>query len=233
LSRSAASKKRSPSKKKNNKGFPNLAGISTKDVKDYFCRHFLGVVKVNSVPPAMAALRIISHKRDVETRAVQIQARIKVTGADLPPGIKAQINVTRAELLSSGVPCVSMGFRCFSQSLKINKSKIKRYSPGELAIHTFSKLKTKTSSGMKQMTVLPQERANRLQWQLSRPKKEGEMILAWFGPIVEDAVAKLTLNKRRGTLLIWYNPQSRRFDAKGLYLYRRIGIKENLEWRWL
>ena len=117
--------------------------------------------------------------------------------------------------------------------IKVKEAKIKRYAPGELALRTFSKVKTKARSGIKQMAVLPQERANRLQWQLVRPRKEGEIILAWFGPIVEDAVAKLTLNKRRGTLLIWYNPQSRHFNSKGLYLYRRMGLKENLEWRWM
>jgi hypothetical protein len=85
----------------------------------------------------------------------------------------------------------------------------------------------------KRVAVLPQQRANRLQWQSVRPKKDDEMLLAWFGPIVADAVLKLTLNKQQGILLIWYNLQSRRFDAKGLYLYRRLGAHENLEWRWL
>ena len=86
---------------------------------------------------------------------------------------------------------------------------------------------------MKRMLILPQERTNRLQWQLARPKKEGEMILAWYGPVIEEAVMKLTLNKQQGTLLIWYNPQSRRFDPKGIYLYRRLCLHGDFEWRWM
>ena len=188
-------------------------------MKDYFYRHFLGLLKVNSVPTALLQPQVFSQKRDVEVHPVQIQAKIKITGADLLP--------------SDGILCSSRGFRFASQLLKVNEAIIKRYAPGEVALRTFSKLKVKARDGIKQVALLPQERANRLQWQLVRPKKEGEVILAWFGPIVEDAVAKLTLNKRRGTLLIWYNPQSRHFNTKGLYLYRRMGLKENLEWRWI
>jgi hypothetical protein len=66
-----------------------------------------------------------------------------------------------------------------------------------------------------------------------KPKKEGEMILAWFGPIIEEAVVRLTLNKQYGTLLIWYNPTSRHFEPKGVYLCRRLGVHETFEWRWM
>jgi hypothetical protein len=112
-------------------------------------------------------------------------------------------------------------------------AKIARYAIGEIGTHTRPKLKTKVHADVKRVAVLPQERLNRLQWQTVKPKKEGEMILAWFGPIVEEAIVKLTLNKQQGTLLIWYNPQSRRFDSKGLYLYKRLGIQGKLEWRWM
>ena len=94
-------------------------------------------------------------------------------------------------------------------------------------------LTVRVSSELERALQLPQERGNRLQWQRVRPKAPGEMILAWYGPIVEGAVVKLTLNKQRGTLLIWYNPQSRHFNSKGLYLYRRLGAKEKPEWRWM
>ena len=144
------------------------------------------------------------------------------------------MKVVGANLMSCGeLSCSSQGFRFSSQLVKTKEAKIKRYARGEIALHTFSKLKTKARDDTKRAAVLPQERTNRLQWQSVRPKKEGEMILAWFGPIIEDAVAKLTLNRRRGTLLIWYNPQSRHFDTKGLYLYRRMSLNENLEWRWV
>ena len=207
--------------------------MNTQDVKDYFYRHFMGTLKVDSVSPAMDKPQVFSQKRSIEVYPAQLETRVKVAGATL--------------LVRDGISCSSRGFRFADQLINVNEAEIKRYAPGEIALHTFSKkykpgdvtlrtfskLKIKSREGTKQMSVLPQERANRLQWQRVRPKREGEAILAWFGPIVEDAVAKLTLNKRRGTLLIWYNPQSRHFDVKGLYLYRRMGMKENPEWRWM
>ena len=207
--------------------------MNTENVKDYFRRHFLGLVKVNPVSPTMVKPQVFSQKREIEVHPVQTTAQIKVTGAELMTASGERVSVTSAELLQSGgVVCSSLDFRSASK-LTVNEAKIKRYAPGELALRSFSKLKIKTHNGTKQASVLPQERANRLQWQPVRPKRENEVILAWFGPIIEDSVAKLTLNKRQGTLLIWYNPQSRHFDAKGLYLYRRLGLKENLEWRWM
>ena len=191
----------------------------TQEVKDYFCRHFLGVLKVNSASFALVQPKAYSHKRDVGVHPVQAGSRIKVTAAELLP--------------LEGISCSSRGFRFASQLVKVKESKIKRYTLGKVGLYAFSKLKVKARDRTKQVAVLTQERANRLHWQLTRPRKDGEMILAWFGPIIEDAVAKLTLNKQRGTLLIWYNPQSRHFDAKGLYLYRHMSLKENLEWRWM
>ena len=193
--------------------------MSTQDVKDYFYRHFLGLVKVNPVSTELAPPRIFTQKHSVEVHPVQMQSKMKVVGVDL--------------LARRSISCSSRGFRFASQLINVNEANIKRYTPDKLALRTFSKLKTQALVGTKRVMVLPQERANRLQWQLARPKKKDEMILAWFGPIVENAVARLTLNKRRGTLLIWYNPESRHFNAKGLYLYKRFGLNENLEWRWM
>ena len=85
---------------------------------------------------------------------------------------------------------------------------------------------------LKRASLIPQEKENRLSWLKERPKRPGEIILAWFGPIIEDALVKLALNKQRGTLLIWYNPHSRRFNPRGLYLYRRLGLKEKPGWQW-
>ena len=210
--------------------------MNTQDVKDYFSRHFLGLVKVNSKSPVGETVCSVRADGMMKVDVTDILARsdIKNSVAVRPSQIGAQMKVVGANLFTRGdIVCSSRGFRFAAQLINVNKTKIKRYAPGEVAFHKFSKLKAQARSGTKQIMVLPQERTNRLQWQLKRPRKDGEVILAWFGPIVEDAVAKLALNKRRGTLLIWYNPQSRRFDAKGLYLYRRMNLKENLEWRWV
>ena len=187
------------------------------NVKDYFSRHFLGKVKVNFLPPSIPQPRSFALKRSVATHP--IRTRMQAMGSVL--------------FAYKSISCSSQGFRFASQMAKVKGAKIARYAPQEIKARTKSKLKTKVKEDVKRAAILPQERTNRLSWQTVRPKKEGEVILAWFGPIIEDAVVKLTLHKQHGTLLIWYNPQSRRFDAKGLYLYRRLGMRENLEWRWM
>ena len=187
------------------------------NVKEYFSRHFLGKVKVNFFSRALIAPRTFSIKRSVETHP-----------------IRTQMNVAGSTLLAhKNLVCSSRGFRFAAQMVKVEGGKIARYALEEIKTRTVPKLTTKAREGVKRTVFLPQERANRLQWQLVRPKREGEMLLAWFGPIIEEAIVKLTLNKQQGTLLIWYNPQSRRFDAKGLYLYKRLGVRKDLEWRWL
>lgn len=191
------------------------------DFRDYFSRHFLGQVKVNSFSLSMEMPLILSIKRNVDTHPIRTSAR-----------------VIGSRLFSLGkIGCSDKGFRVSLQLAKIKGAKIAKYALGELSVYTLPKIKNKLSvkDGRKRMSLLPQERANRLQWQQLRPKKEGEMLLAWFGPLVKDALVKLTLNKQRGTLLIWYNPQSRHFEVSGLYLYKYLRFRDsdNLEWRWM
>ncbi|MDR1048405.1 MAG: hypothetical protein LBL51_01515 [Synergistaceae bacterium] len=188
----------------------------TQDLKDYFFRHFLGRVKVKSLSPVMEAPRIFFPKRGIAVHPVR--TRIETTGSVL--------------YIAERLVCSSRSFRFAAQLVRVRGAKIARYALGDLKTRTVPKLETKTRENVRRASVLPQERTNRLQWQ-TRPKRDGNVIhLAWFGPIIEEAVLKLTLNKRQGTLLIWYNPQSRRFEAKGLYLCRRLGSREGTEWRW-
>jgi hypothetical protein len=191
--------------------------LITQELKDYFCRHFLGRVKVARLPVGIEAPRTVSCRREIAVHPVRM--RIEVTGSSL--------------FVAKNILCSSRGFRFASQLVKARGAKIAKYGAGDLEVRTVPKLRTAAREGTRRVAILPQERTNRLQWQSVRPKKDDEMLLAWFGPIVEDAVMKLTLNKQQGILLIWYNLQSRRFDAKGLYLYRRLGAREKLEWRWL
>jgi hypothetical protein len=187
------------------------------DIRDYFSRHFLGRVKINSLSCVMIAPQVVSLRRKVGT--FPIRTKMNVVGSTF--------------FALSGVACSNRGFRFSGQLVKARGSKIARYAPDAIKAHRAPWLKATVRADRKRMDVLPQERASRLQWQRVRPKKEGEVILAWFGPIVEEAIVKSTLNKRQGTLLIWYNPQSRHFNASGLYLYRRLGAGENLDWRWV
>ncbi|MDR1873518.1 MAG: hypothetical protein LBQ90_00685 [Synergistaceae bacterium] len=191
-------------------------GTIGQDIRDYFSRHFLGRVRVKNLGCVVAAPQVFSSKRVIAT--CPVRTKMQVVGSTL--------------FTFSGVACSNRGFRFAAQFVKARGSKIARYAPGEIGTHTVSWLKTTARSDKKRVEVLPQERSSRLQWQRVRPRKEGEVILAWFGPLIEEAIVKSTLNKQQGTLLIWYNPQSRHFNASGLYLYRHMGRNENLEWRW-
>lgn len=167
------------------------------------------------------APKISSIKRKVET--YPIRTHMKVAGTKL--------------FVAGSLTCSSNGFRfsrhSSNQAIKAHGSKIRKYAPNEIKARTVPKIKIKILENTKHAILMPQERANRLRWQTERPKTSGEIILAWFGPIIDEAVVKLTLNKRQGTLLIWYNPQSRRFDSKGVFLCRRLGSDKNFEWRWV
>ena len=191
--------------------------MSLAEIREYFSRHFLGRVRVNRCDPPLPPPVCHLLRRTVETHPIRTRMR-----------------VLSAELFSvGGMSCSHRGFRFSSQLVRVRGSRIARYVPQEIAVGRMSPLSVCVLSDLRRAFRLPQERENRLQWQRSRPKAPGEMILAWYGPIVEGAVAKLALNKQRGTLLIWYNPQSRHFNPRGLYLYRRLGKDEKPEWRWV
>ncbi|GHV33076.1 hypothetical protein FACS1894187_00410 [Synergistales bacterium] len=176
---------------------------------------------MNNLPVVLNAPKISSLKRNVETYPIRTQ--MKVTGSTL--------------FVAGSLTCSSKGFRLSmhssNQAVKTKGSKIRKYASGEIKTHTIAKIKITILENTKLAAVVPQERTNRLRWQKARPKTSGEVILAWFGPIIDEAVVKLTLDKRRGTLLIWYNPQSRRFDSKGVFLCRRLGSEKHFEWRWV
>jgi hypothetical protein len=96
------------------------------------------------------------------------------------------------------------------------------------------KSRIRVHDALKQIRDMPLELSDMLKYQTVKPKLlNNEMLLAWYGPIVEGAVIKLIWNKQRGTLLVWYNPQSRQYKAKGVYLIRRLGLGEKPEWRWM
>lgn len=191
--------------------------MSLSEVRDYLSRHFLGRVKIHRRVAALPAPAVLLLRREVGTHVVRTHAR-----------------VLSAELLPiDGLSCSSRDFRFSSELVRVKGSRITRYVPRALRIGTARPLRATIRAELKRAQVLPQERQNRLQWQKARPAEPGVMVLAWYGPIVEGAVAKLTLNKQRGTLLIWYNPQSRHFNPRGLYLFRRLGVREKPEWRWV
>ena len=143
------------------------------------------------------------------------------------------VEILSAELFPvDGIRCHNRNFRFASRLVSVKGERINRYAPREIISKKVTPLRVVARQDLKRATLIPQEKENRLPWLKERPKRPGEIILAWFGPIIEDALVKLALNKQRGTLLIWYNPHSRRFNPRGLYLYRRLGLKEKPGWQW-
>ncbi len=131
--------------------------------------------------------------------------------------------------------CKTEGFKFSHGLLHVNGGFIKRYNKYDIKINAAPKLKmSQPKNALKQIIMMPQERMNRIKWQKMRPKlAPGEMVIAWYGPIVESAVLKLVLNKQPGTLLIWYDSRSRKFSTRGLFLCRRLDSGSRPEWRWV
>ena len=122
-----------------------------------------------------------------------------------------------------------------ASSVKSKNQKIKRYVKQDVNTHKAKLMaKPEIDSPMKQVQAMPQERPNILKFQKKKPAvSNNEMILACYGPIVEGAVERLVLNKKEGTLFVWYSAGSRQRKARNVYLIRRLGRDVKPEWRWL
>ena len=158
-------------------------------------------------------------RRKIEVHHAELNVKVGISRL-IGKFRKAQVQVRRVKFMTKQVT--------------IRKLKIRKFTKQDIRLHHMASSKIRVWNGYKKMLALPQERTNRLKFIKTRPQvTNGEMILAWYGPIVDGAVIKLALNKQRGTLLVWYNPRSRQFSAKGVYLIRRLGLGSKPEWRWV
>ncbi|MBQ6774363.1 MAG: hypothetical protein IJP48_09925 [Synergistaceae bacterium] len=181
-------------------------------------------INIHRLDEAFMTDLIPTHKvRDsgLETRRITPSVKINISKF---PGL--------AQKREFAVRIKSVNF--MTKTVTTRRFKIKRFTKQDIRVKTLQKFNMKTWSGYKKIIAMPQERSNRLKFIKTRPQVlNNEMILAWYGPIVDGAVIKLALNKQRGTLLVWYNPRSRQFNAKGVYLIRRLGLGSKPEWRWV
>ena len=160
-------------------------------------------------------------------------------------GLEHHVNVTHIEpsmtvnviswTSSVKMKCKASGRILQERRVNAKSYLVKRYVKQNVKAYSHDvKSKLKTYDAMKLIRDMPLELSDMLKYQSVKPKLlNNEMLLAWYGPIVEGAVIKLVWNKQRGTLLVWYNPQSRQFKAKGVYLIRRLGFGAKPEWRWV
>ncbi len=189
-------------------------------IRSYFARHIKKHIDVyriddfNLEPPDI-------HTLEHEVNVFRIEPSMTVNVTSWTSSIKMKC---RAES------------RIFSEYRVNAKSYlVKRYVKQNVKAYSHEvKSKIKVHDAMKLIRDMPLELSDMLKYQSVKPKLlNNEMLLAWYGPIVEGAVIKLVWNKQRGTLLVWYNPQSRQYKAKGVYLIRRLGFGEKPEWRWV
>ena len=159
-----------------------------------------------------------SIRREVSTYTLTVDAAVAVHTADLHAGHKCRVD----------------GFKVRPEDIAARGFRVKLYTKHDVKVRGLPpRRKVNIFSGLKRMQGLPIELEDKLKFQKHRPAvARNEVILAWYWPIVDNAVIKLALNKQRGTLLVWYNPGSRHGKAKGLYLIRRLG-QAKPEWRWV
>ena len=191
-------------------------------LRDYFSKRIAHDVVVYGTDDfSLAAPEVHSSSRRVETRLFSERM-------DIP--------APRVLSLKSVRRCEAKGFVLAEVRVRTRGEKVRRFGAEGLKVNRVPvRLSAKglvPRNGLKRMLALPQERANRIRWLDRRSREPGEAVLAWYAPIVEDAVIKLALNKGRGTLLIWYNPQSRQFKTGGVSVCRRLGAGGKPELRW-
>ena len=198
--------------------------MALEGMRDFIARHVIRDIKV---------YKIDDFRLD-KPEVVKIKSRAE-TFRVLPEINLSASNPFNFEEISKKIKCSAKRIKLLNEPVKSRNQKIKRYVKQDVKVHTFSfNKKIRTFSQLKQIQALPQERKNMLKFQKKRPNiANNEVLLAWYGPIVEGAVEKLVLNKQRGTLLIWYKPGSRQFKARSVYLIRRLGMGSKPEWRWL
>ena len=194
--------------------------MAFEEIREYFSRHVLGRVKIKRL-----CLRI--HRPLISTLRHNIET--------YPLRTKLQINSPEILAMQGSLNCSSQGFRFAAQLVSVKGDKIRRYIAQEIKVKKFKLINNiKPENALKKIINYPQERTNRLKWQRKRPAlSQGEMVLAYYGPIVEGAAIKFILNKQRVTLLVWYNTNSRKFDARGVFLCKKLGANSKPEWRWL
>ena len=166
---------------------------------------------------------------------VKNQKRLKTEHANL------KININAAKFLYSPdeknekkFECTATRYKLLTEPAKSRNQKIKRYIKQDVKTHKIKLVQApKIYSPLKQIQALPQERRNILKLQKKKINvANNEIILACYGPIVEGAVDRLVLNKKEGTLFVWYSGSSRQRKARNVYLIRRLGMDSKPEWRW-
>ncbi|MBQ3655021.1 MAG: hypothetical protein II954_11505 [Synergistaceae bacterium] len=189
--------------------------------REFLARKLTGHVQVHTLDEAFITELVPVHtvRRSVETHTVRPEFTVSVRTIELGAKRKCRVN----------------GFKLKDKTVRTNGFRPKRYTKHDVKVHGLPKRrKINVWSGLKKIQSLPVELENKLKFLKDKPAvSKNEVILAYYSPIVDSAVIKLALDKRRGTLLVWYNPGSRQYKARSVFLIRRLGLGEKPEWRWV
>ena len=190
-------------------------------LRDFLARKTAQHVDVHTLDDAFVTELVETHtaRRSVETYTINPEASVTVHTMDLNDGKKPEVR----------------GWKITQESISTRGFKVKQYTKHDVKVRAITRRRPPAIfKATKKIQAMPIELDNKLKFQKNRPKvPANEVILAWYWPIVDNAVIKLALNKQRGTLLVWYNPGSRHGKAKGLYLIRKLGLGGKPEWRWV
>ena len=190
-------------------------------VRGFIARKTSGHVEVHTLDDAFVTELLETHttRKSVDTYTIDPDISVNVRTVDLHSEHKCKVD----------------GFRLKKEPVNINGFRVRRFTKHDVKVHGLPKRKKLNIwTATKKIQALPIELENKLRFQKNRPAfAKNESVLAWYWPIVQEAVIKLALNNQRGTLLVWYNPQSRHGKAKGAYLIRRLGLGEKPELRWV
>ena len=189
----------------------------TEEIRDYFRRLFLGKVRVHSLstPGSASAVEIRTGKRTIAVHKGASAARV----------VSVSLVGTRSIL------CPSKTLQMRSLSRDAKGVAVVPY-PAEVRGCALGELASGIRNGMRLMRVLPQERVNRSSYVTRRPLSGKRIFLAYYSPVIRDAILKTALNRQKGTLLIWYNLESRAQTPYGTYLMKKIGGGGGFEWEW-
>ena len=207
--------------------------MAAEDIRTFLARIFLGKAKVRSLRPEERKVELQSLTRELLVRPLRKPER-----------------VLGSTLLGAGMSAKSKGFRLphdafgsvtgsirsapvtLKRQLRVRGQRILRFEKASTRrVKGFS---VKSRRGVAKVAALPLEIGNRLQWYAGRADLSGagEAPLALYYPVLEDGLIKSVLNRDKGTLIVWYNPQ-KAWRAKGLLMVRSFSSNGGLEWRWI
>lgn len=198
--------------------------VSLAEIGKKLSRIFLGRITVHNIAAGreVRALVIATHARTLETYPVRSTPRV---GAALFVEWKHSTARAAGPILGSRL----------DQRLKVAPISFDRLRTPKVkgGMTTFEK-RCAAHDGRRHLLKMPQTRRNRANFLKNPPRFAKSSLLAFFSPVFQDCVAKSSLDKASGRLMLWYDEHRRAAGRPShLLLFRVFEGKEPLRWVWL